>query len=307
MTLDSFLEARYPGPSERRIAVRQDVQATCSRFSKAGLADPDFESNLCSGDDARFWQRYSEAVLGVELLDRGRDVRPSRDGPDLLVMDGDRKVWIEIICPEAGDIPATWVNPPPNAAYTFPHETMLLRWTAAIKEKAEKLLGNAQRGVPGYLGKGIVGPNDAYVIAVNGRQFRGVFPALYGISQLPFAAEAVFAIGPMQIHIDRASLRATRRDHQHRPVIRKASTGADVPAYTFLDPTFAPVSAIWAVDADDCRAIGNLRRMEIVHNPSATNPLPPDLLPAECEWFALPQDANSYTLERRPPREESRE
>lgn len=300
MTLDSFLDARYPGLSEHRDAVRADVKAICNRFSKAGLADPDFESNLCSGDEARFWQRYSEAVLGVELLDRGCDVRRSRDGPDLLVVDKDRKVWIEVICPEPGDIPSTWLNAPQNAAYTFPHEAILLRWTAAIKEKAEKLLGNAQRGVTGYLAQGIVDPNDAYVIAVNGRQLRAVFPALHGISQLPFAAEAVFAIGPMQIHIDRASLQVTGRDHQHRPVIRKASTGADVPAYTFLDPTFAPVSAIWAVDADDCRAIGNLRQMEIVHNPNAASPLPRGLLPADCEWSAVPQDANSYILERRP-------
>lgn len=300
VTLDSFLEARYPGPSEHRIAVREDVKATCNRFSDAGLADSDFESNLCSGDEARFWQRYSEALLGVELLNRGCDLRPSRDGPDLLLMAGDQRVWIEIICPEPNDIPPTWLNPPELEAYTFPHESILLRWTAAIKEKAEKLLGNVERGGAGYLARGIVGSTDAYVIAVNGRQLRGVFPTLHGISQLPFAAEAVFAIGPMQIHIDRASLKATGRGHQHRPTIRKASTGADVPAHTFLDPTFAPISAIWAVDIDDCRAMGNLRPMEIIHNPNAMNPLPPRLLPADCEWFALPHDGDTYLLERRP-------
>jgi type I restriction enzyme S subunit len=296
MTLDSFLEARYPGRSEHRILVRADVKEICDRFCKAGLADPDFESNLCSGDEGRYWQRYSEALLGVELLDHGCDVRPSRDGPDMLVMSGLRKVWIEVICPEPIGIPGSWLNPPKGVAYSFPHEAILLRWTAAIKEKAEKLLGGAQR--PGYLEKGIVAPDDAYVIAVNGRRLRNCIAQLDGISQLPFAAEAVFAIGPIQIHIDRETLKATGRDHQHRPLVRKPSTGADVPANTFLDPIYAPVSAIWAVDRDDCRVIGNLRPMQIVHNPNATNALPQGLLPADCEWSAMPYDANALSLER---------
>jgi len=305
MLLVDYLEARYPATSDRRLAVRQAVKATCRRFMDSGLADPDFESNLCSGDEARFWQRFSEAALAVDLLDRGCDVRPSRDGPDLLVVHEDRRIWIEVICPEPTGIPASWLNQH-TGVYDFPHEAILLRWTAAIKEKAEKLLGNVQRGVPGYIAKGVVRPDDAFVIAVNGRRLRGVFAALHGISQLSFAAEAVFAIGPMQILIERESLKATGHQHQHRPTIRKRN-GAQVPAYTFLDPAFAPISAIWAVDADDCRAIGNLYPMEVIHNPLAANSLPTGLLPADCEWIAAPNDDESYVLERYPARDITQE
>jgi len=84
----------------------------------------------------------------------------------------------------------------------MPHEAMLLRWTAAVKEKAEKLLGNSVSGVKGYLQKGLAGTNDIYVVAVNARLLRGPnFASVTGISQFPFAAEAVFAIGPYAVNI----------------------------------------------------------------------------------------------------------
>ncbi len=60
---------------------------------------------------------------------------------------------------------------PIRQGYQYAPEAMLLRWTAAIKEKAEKLLGNS--GAKGYIQKGIAGPNDIYVVAVNARLLRG--------------------------------------------------------------------------------------------------------------------------------------
>ena len=66
-----------------------------------------------------------------------------------------------------------WLNPVPGEGGFVPHEAILLRWTAAIKEKAEKLLGNEKTGARGYLAKKVVGEGDAYVIAVNARMLRG--------------------------------------------------------------------------------------------------------------------------------------
>ena len=51
----------------------------------------------------------------------------------------------------------------------------------------------------------------------------------------PMPAGAAFAIGPYAIAIDRETLEKVGGGHQHRPLIRKPN-GADVPAYTFLDP-----------------------------------------------------------------------
>jgi hypothetical protein len=57
--LHQFLLTRYPGDSQKRTAVRQFVEQLCRRHIELGLADPDFERNLCCGDEARYWQRLS--------------------------------------------------------------------------------------------------------------------------------------------------------------------------------------------------------------------------------------------------------
>jgi hypothetical protein len=58
-----------------------------------------------------------------------------------------------------------WLQSKLDEVITLPHEAILLRWTAAIKEKAEKLLGNADKGIAGYIDKGVVGAEDSFYIA----------------------------------------------------------------------------------------------------------------------------------------------
>jgi type I restriction enzyme S subunit len=297
--LKSYLLDRYPGDSHSRVAVREYVERICRRYIDLGLADPNFEQNLCCGSDARYWQRLSEALIAHELLEVGLNLRQSRDGPDLLIERAGRKIWVEVICPEPIGVPFEWLETQPsNLVVSFPHESILLRWTAAIKEKAEKLLGNPAENYAGYIAKGIVASDDQYVIAVNGRRLRGVFPALMGISQFPFAVEAVFAVGPYQINIDRETLQSTSAGHQHRPIVLKPS-GSPVPAYTFLDPAFRPISAIWATDIDECSILGNSKPMAVVHNPDSSNALPVDVLPAYWEYVATKCGKEEFLLEKR--------
>lgn len=295
---EKHILSRYPGDSHSRVAVREFVGRICKRYIKLGLADPNFEDNLCCGSDARFWQRLSEALLAHELLEVGLDLRPSRDGPDMLIKHEGRNIWIEVICPEPTGVPTDWLEHKYNESVNFPHEAILLRWTAAIKEKAEKLLGNPTKNYLGYLEKGVVTPDDAYVIAINGRRLRDVFPSLDGISQFPFAVEAVFAVGPYAIKIDRDTLKRTDAAHQHRPILLKPN-GSPVPAYTFLDPAFRPISAIWATDIDEGSILGNAKPMAVVHNPNAANPIPQEFLPANWDYVASECGEDEYVLDRR--------
>lgn len=71
-----------------------------------------------------------------------------------------------------------------------------------FKEKAEKLLGNPAK--PGYLKKGVVSPDDAYVIAVNGYLLRSpLWMSLdsLGISGFTFAVEATFCVEPRELRM----------------------------------------------------------------------------------------------------------
>ena len=189
--LKSFLNARYVGDFPRVVAVREHVAQVCADFVGSGLADPDFESELCSGNDPRFWQRFTEAFLGSELRRIGLRLLPARSGPDHSFESHGITVRIECICPEPKGVPEEWLSEEPQVAgVTFPHPEILLRWTAAIKEKVEKFLGGA--GNAGYIAKGVIGNDDVCVVAVNGRQLRGLFASIDGISGFPFALEAVF-------------------------------------------------------------------------------------------------------------------
>ncbi|HEY4211564.1 MAG TPA: hypothetical protein VGM84_08800 [Steroidobacteraceae bacterium] len=294
-----FLTGRYAGHHERMVAVREFLIETCRRHIELDLGDADLADKLCSGNETRFWQQLSEILLANELLNAGVRLTPSHEGPDFLVEQDGRKIWIEVICPTPAGIPAEWLAQPRIEGYRVPHEEILLRWTAAIKEKAEKLLGNPALKIEGYLAKGVVGPKDAYVIAVNARLLRGpFFPSIMGISQFPAAAEVAFAIGPYALTLNAKSLEVVHEGYKHRPTIRKPKTNAEVPASTFLDPTFRAVSAIWAADIDETWVIGNAKPLGVIHNPEALNPMPVGLLPSQDEYVARANGPDEYVLER---------
>lgn len=295
------IEKRFPGNHPRRVAIREYLAGACEHLVNRSLDDPTFVSELTSGSDQKFWARVSEALIADRLRDKEFGTRVKRGvGPDFLVMNGTQKVWIEVVCPEPVGIPSDWLDPSSGSVVDFPHEEILLRWTSAVKAKAEALIGSADGKQVGYANSGLVAPDDAYVIAVNGCLLRGGrISALTGISQFPFAAEAVFPIGPYQLRIDRETLQVIDRSHQYRPHVLNQN-GAKVPAYTFLDPRFSRISAIWAVDLDGGSAIGNSEPMIIVHNPNATNRIPLGFLPTDDEYEAV-FEVDDLVLRKTPP------
>ncbi|MCD4735705.1 MAG: hypothetical protein K8R53_06645 [Bacteroidales bacterium] len=297
--IEAYINQRYTRNNPRSVAYRNELIRVCKAFVECGLADRKFIRELTSGQDSKFWACISEALLADRLHDKSFPERNTTDdeGPDFLIEDRNLKVWIEVICPEPRGIPENWLSLGKGVT-NFPHVDILLRWTAAIKEKAEKLIGNDEGTITGYLKKGIVASNEAYVIAVNGCQLRnGPFPALYGISQFPFAVEAVFPIGPIQLRINKETGKAVDQGHQHRPyVINK--NNAQVPAFTFLDPRFNQISAIWAVDLNGGSVIGNSEPMTVIHNPNALNPIPKGLLPTDNEYVATPCSESEFLLEK---------
>jgi type I restriction enzyme S subunit len=282
------IEKRFSGDHPRTVAIREYLASACEQLVNRGLADPKFISELTLGSDQKFWACISEALIADRLRDKQFGLRDKQgEGPDFLVMNGTQRVWIEVVCPEPKGIPSEWLDPLSETRIGFPHEKILLRWMSAIKAKAEALIGSADGKKAGYVNTGLVAPGDAYIIAVNACRLRGGrFPALIGISQFPFAAEAVFPIGPMQLRVDRKSLLVIDRGHQHRPFVLNKN-GAEVPAYTFLDPRFNQINAIWAVDLDGGSAIGNSEPMIVIHNPNATSRIPLGFLPADDEYEAV--------------------
>lgn len=233
----------------------------------SGLASRHFVSEITAGSPEKFRQRLWEMALGSHLQACGHKLTSRPEGePDFKLSADGRTVWVEAISPTPGpDIPLHWTShahPGPSVG-DVPNREMLLRWTAAFKEKAQK--GD------GYLKKGIIGPDDAYVIAIDGSQLCK-FPQSHGISQLPFVVESVFAVGSIAYEIERSTGKVLRAVQSEQHYVENRNN-AQVAKLSFLLPDCTFVSAVlgcYSTVYDDA-----LLPTQIAYNPMAKIPLIP--------------------------------
>lgn len=223
----------------------------------------------------------------------------SRDeGPDFHAEKNGEFFWIELITPEPNGIPAEFLQFPHEGVYTFPAQQILLRWTAAIAEKAGKLIGSPRGGNKGYFHKGLVQPTDRYVIAVNDRLLApSPWPdGMTGVSQFPFPVEALLAVGPYAIKINRETLQTVSAGHQQRTFVLNHND-AKVFTNTFFDPRYAAVSAVLGITLREEAVLGRPDRSVLVYNPLAINPLPRKLLSSQEHWVC-DMAPGEYTIRR---------
>ncbi len=175
MSVANFLTARFKGTWTEEYHL-----GLWEQYSRSGLADPHFEKEITSNDDRRMWQRIWEMIVFRLLVESGHAPTSAARGPDFCFSIGDRRVFIECTAPEPTGLPPEWLEPVDwstikTEVSSVPFAEILLRWTAAIKEKYDKLEGPVDRQTGrrrrshGYRGQGIVRDNDCYVIAIDGR------------------------------------------------------------------------------------------------------------------------------------------
>lgn len=107
-----------------------------------GLPTAHFVKEFTSEKQTAGFQRAWEMMLARHLDALGHRLTCLENGPDFRFEHEGLTVWVEAISPEPKGIPEDWmVAPRPNEGKSgsFPHREILLRWTAAIKEKREKL------------------------------------------------------------------------------------------------------------------------------------------------------------------------
>jgi hypothetical protein len=155
-----------------------------------------------------------------------------------------------------------------------PHDEIALRWTAAFKEKSDKLND--------YQRKGIVGEAEAYVIAIHGGQL-GVLPIDHGISRYPLARNGFPDRSPGD-----SGWSQNRKNWQVRNIGRfsiRNANGSPVPTTPFVDAKYAGVSAVLAYSCD--RSPNPSLPAYVVHNPFARVLVPFGVLGRDAEeWYA---------------------
>lgn len=289
----------WPKPIPEHERIVGFLTETYRRYRKEGLADPHFDNELATGSEYVYRQRVGELLLADALWNDGFKLSSADEGPDFFAERNGESFWIELITPEPTGLPAEYLESrelPGSGVFGYPAQELLLRWTAAIAEKARKLRGCAERGVKGYLEKGIVKPGERYVIAVNDRLL-SVWPdGMTGISQFPFPVEALLAVGPYEIKINRETLETVGTGHQQRIFILNKND-AKVRTNTFFDPEYAAISAVLGITLREEAVLGRPYRNALVYNPLAANPLPRKLLTSQEHWVCEVKP-DSYTIHR---------
>lgn len=291
--VEEFLTERYANNHE----LKDSVIHLYRQYATWGLKDTKFNQDFTDGRDEHFYSYLWEMLLARYFRGIGLDLTSADEGPDFRINWNGRAIWVEAICPSPVGLPADWLETIPAGEVRvreLPHEQMLLRWTAALKEKKEQLTGRIERDrytgeeamKPGYLAKGTVGPKEPYVIAINAcRLGRSELDLHHGISQLPFAVETAFPVGPVELVINRKTMQEVDKRHAYRPKIINPNS-AEVPTDNFLNSDYASVSAVLGSPAGLNAACGRKSPVAIVHNPLAINALPTGILGADEEYIA---------------------
>jgi hypothetical protein len=234
------------------------IEALWPRFQS--LADPHFPEDARNHFHQRFWEMY----LAVSLLERGFHLqRQGDEGPEFFANVGTHRIWFEAVAPEPGNgpdcVPQLEFGSP--IASNEPTEQILLRFTNALAEK--------QQRYSSALGKGIISPDDSYVLAINSRGIRHAPES----NTIPFFIQAFLPFGPLTILIDPGSGKHEEIFYADRSHVTKVS-GSSVSTRSFLDSTSSFCSAVLH-SAVDC---GNYPEplggdFSVLHNPMAQHPL----------------------------------
>ncbi len=238
-----------------------------------GLSSEDLIANYTSADEPYFRERAWEVLVAQYLRVSGHQLRAGPNAPDFLMEYAGRRVWVEAICPRPTGIPKEALDY--NASgYVAPFKQQGLRWTAAFKEKKDKLTK--------YEADEIVRPDDAYIIAINSSRL-GVAQPDHGISRYPFALETVYPLGPIALELDEARRRIVGAQQTERRFILNHNN-VEIPTTAFLDPANNGVTAIIGCARTGYR--DPARGLFLVHNAFARAPIPPGFLADAEEWVA---------------------
>jgi hypothetical protein len=257
-------------------------------------ADPHFRDE-CQKSRIKFNQRFWEVYLGCSLVEKGHAINSANEGPDICIEKNERKIWIEAVAKEKGEVgnpnsvpeihaekleycPDTGKPCPiKGPGILLPEGAIILRYLSAIKDKYYTYKQSGKRtGILVYMAKRIVSKNAPVVIAVNSANIE--HESLDGL--LPLIVRSFFGLGNQQFHsfldpqtneVKTDGTSYSRGVAVKRVVIKTGQTETLDPAI-FLRPTYRYLSAVIFsyVSLLHTPFKGDLF---VIHNPFAKNKL----------------------------------
>jgi hypothetical protein len=247
-------------------------------------ADLNYKYEITRDFDSRFWEMYLTCTLlalGLPVKQKSRSA-----GPDILIEENGKKIWIEATAPSSGDENNTDRVPvhPYGEVFPMPEEQIILRYLSAMEAKYHRYLS--------YLNEGIVLKDDSYIIAVNGCKIDLAIME----TRVPKILKAVFPIGYQQIRISNVTGTIIDTNYAVRAHIEKTS-GVKIPTTLFMNPVYRGISAVLY----SYSGIGkyDLKLGEdfiFVHNPIASIPVIHGFIKKGTEYIAI-EEKDAYRFE----------
>ena len=198
------------------------------------LADTNFHSNF----PFQTHQRWFEMYLAISLMKAGLKVQSPKPGPDVLIKNGSRKIWIEAVCPTAGEEGKPDSVPKPLnenrgekiVAKYLPENQIVLRLRSALKDKACKYKH--------YLACGIVNQDDVLVVAINVHDVHYAWLEMEALMM-----RALYGVGHLTFTVNTNTMEIVDSHHKQLKTITKNSD-AQVNVEPFIDSTMSHIAAV---------------------------------------------------------------
>lgn len=186
----------------------------------------------------KFFPRLWELHICSLLLHWGFDVLPranrKKSVPDFCIKYGDKRMWVEAVCPDLGDVDAAPAHPDliPGQLYSrtidiaSDNRPRVVRASSALDAKIKKYKER-------YLPSGVVSESDPYIIAVNTNR-------ICYVDSTMVEEQLLYGMGLHQIN-----LKTGEASRQWIPNAVKQSTGNEtsIPVAYFLRPEYKFISA----------------------------------------------------------------
>ena len=163
---DGLWEKLKNADNLRLLAIRDKLESMWETYQP--FADLNFRQEFARNVHQRFWEIY----LAHHLLDQGKNLisraKQSIKGPDILIEEEERRIWIEAVAPTPGQCTHPDRVPPlltDENVHPVPGNELLLRVTGSLLEKRKKYLQ--------YSNDGVVEHDDLCIIAFNGGDMEG--------------------------------------------------------------------------------------------------------------------------------------
>jgi hypothetical protein len=297
--LTDFLSEKFP----TSIPAQEHFLSLLKAYKDSGLAEEKLFGEIFSSsqkcDEGKLWENLWEAMIYRHLSNlkhpfaKPKIKRNGKSGPDFCISHESQNIWIEATSLNPGpNFPSEWLDAAEGQARSMPHEAILLRWTSALIDKNKQCNG--------WIRDKIIPDNEPYVIAINSSRLSWWPSEDRGISQLPWAVEAVYPVGPLAI--SNGSIQ-----HSARLSVKKTPV-VDVPTAIFLDPAYNKISAIIGCarnhmlgnkpyPIDEKYYLDDENFLTVVHNPLALNPCPQNIFGNFVE-YVMKEKNDSWAITR---------